>query len=427
MKILKLLGHFRWFVLKLAIPVLLAKWRYWRSLRRVRSKVATGEKLRVVFVVGQTSKWKCQSVYDRMRKSPCYDPIIALTICDVDTHLTSQQKHEAIVRNEIFFATRGMRTARCYSVEQNTNETLLKLDPDIVFYSQPWDVAPCQHPVQTAKRALTFYVPYFVPTFESVDFICNSPFQRSMFCFIALNQHVVEAYRRAVGHLLNCHYKALGHPALDLFRISEENNFADGYVIYAPHWSFDHPKNLNSENLSTFLAMGEWMLSYARSHRELKWLFKPHPALRQCLISSGVWSMDQISAYYSAWENLGTVCYDGDYPKYFMRSQALITDCGSFLSEYGCTGKPVIHLISPTRKIHREGGAADAYDSYYQARDCSELAHLMQEVIVERHDPKKEDRRRAIADAGLCGNDASQNILDYLSMLLGVPNDRASL
>lgn len=169
------------------------------------------------------------------------------------------------------------------------------------------------------------------------------------------------------------------------------------------------------------------MLSYATSHPEIKWLYKPHPTLRICLEASGVWSRAKIAAYYAAWEALGCACYDGSYPSYFKSSRVMITDCGSFLPEYGCTGKPIIHLISSTRKIYREDGGVDAFESYYQAHDCVELEKLLQMVVVENRDPKKASRLEALSEAGLLGNNAAQNVMDYLSTILGVHDEPAAL
>ena len=414
----RMLGHWRWFVFYLFIPVWRAKLGYRKSLRRVREKFGR-QKLKVVFVVGQTSKWKCQSVYDLMKGSSHYDPVIALVICDFEQGYTREAKAATTAAHEEYFRARGMKCVRGYSPETGRNIPLRELDPDLVFYSQPWYVDECQCPYAVADRALTFYVPYYVTNLESVSFSCGNTFVRSVFGYITLNAEVASVYRKAyAGLTCAARYLGLGHPALDVFRSVKSGTREVRTVIYAPHWSIDHPGNLNVENYSTFLETGMPILTFAESHPEIRWVFKPHPTLRSTLKNSGAWKDDAIDLYYRRWEKLGVACYDGSYIEYFKNSDALITDCGSFLVEYACTGNPIIHLISPTRKVFAQNGLEKVFDTYYQSCDAQDLYRLLQEVVLDSKDPKRGVRMAAIRAAGLCETDAAAQVVKYLEDLL---------
>lgn len=414
---LKRLGHWRWFLRYVVIPVLVAKIGYRKTLRRLRLKFGN-EKIKVFFVVGQVAKWKCQTIYDLMLKSKDFEPKIVLTICDFEQNLSADRKKLSIEETEAYFVARGMSCVRGYSVETGCNLSLSMLNPDIIFYSQPWEVDFCQYPYAVASRALTFFVPYYVTNLESIAFACDSPFQRTLFEFIALNEAVADAYAHW-SKVRAGRFIGLGHPSLDLLQEMVGGTPAE-YVIFAPHWSFDHPGNRNSENYSTFLETGWPMLRFAEAHPEIKWVFKPHPTLRHALKASGVWTPVEINEYYMRWEKVGTACYDGTYGDYFRRSRALVTDCGSFLVEYACTGNPLIHLISPRRNVHAVNGLQGLFDTYYQVYNAEELGAVLQTVVIDRKDPKREARMAAIQKAGLVGGRAANRILIHLRELLQI-------
>ena len=102
-----------------------------------------------------------------------------------------------------------------------------------------------------------------------------------------------------------------------------------------------------------------------------------------------------------------------------MESRAMITDCGSFLTEYACTGKPIIHLVSSTAKLKPLKPSADLYATYYQVHNVKELDEALDSVVVKALDPNRERRLTKVREAGLLDNYAAQNIMDELENLLG--------
>lgn len=412
-KFIKLLGHIRWYYRYVYCPVCEAKRGYSDVLPRLR-KEARSRKLRVGFVVGSLSKWKCQSVYDLMRKSDRFDPVIVLTICDVEGELIADQRAKVIKSGFEYFTSRGMACQVAYSIDEGRCVPLSKFNLDIVFYSQPWGVADCQLPHRIANRALTFYVPYFVPNYGGVAQDCESPFQRTTFAYFTPNEKWSKAYAdHLIGKCRANRFVATGHPALDGIHSSGANK----YVIYAPHWSIDHPMNENSENFSTFLKTGLSMLEYAQSHPELNWVFKPHPTLRSVLAKIG-WDERQIDSYYSAWCSLGVYCSTGDYIKYFCDSRAIVTDCASFLVEYAATGKPIVHLKSKTAKIKPISFMADLFGSYYSVLEGERLTPVLDQILLAEEDPKRDVRIKEVSQAQLMGGHAAENIVSSIGELL---------
>lgn len=418
--LIAVLGHLRWMFLSVFIPVWLAKFRYHKVLRRLRK--SNGQKrIKVLFVTGTPAKWKCQSLYDLMSKSGRYEPCICQTICDVDnSQCTHEERIEHLDRCKAYYTGRGMSYVEAYAREHEAWIDLNDFSADIVFYNQPWDVAFCQLPSHVAKSALTFQVPYYVPNYGDISFDIQTPFQRTLFGYCALNREWAKLYRRNVSPLLfsGCIF-SVGHTALDPYFLRQDKRVSNKWVIYAPHWSIDCPGNENCENYSTFLQTGKALLKFAKNHPEIAWVFRPHPTLRKVLSRTRIWSESEINSYYADWAAIGALSEGGDYEGLFLESSVMITDCGSFLMEYACTGNPIVHLISSTCKVNPVKPSAELYATYYQVHDINELGKILEKVVIQHQDPKRDERLEKVREAGLLGNYAAQNIVDELDWIIG--------
>ena len=103
-----------------------------------------------------------------------------------------------------------------------------------------------------------------------------------------------------------------------------------------------------------------------------------------------------------------------------MKSKALITDCGSFLIEYFVTGKPLIHLISPTVKVQPIPVAKRYFDTWYKVRDLEEMTKTFETVLERGKDPMREGRLAVLSRAGLSDQYAAEKILKYLNLAMGI-------
>lgn len=147
--------------------------------------------------------------------------------------------------------------------------------------------------------------------------------------------------------------------------------------------------------MSTFRWSHEVMLETAREHPEVQWLYKPHPNLRYSVVRNKVMSRDEYLAYEAAWQALpnGAVYDAGDYFDHFRTSDALITDCGSFLAEYLPTGKPIVWLVSE-RSVGLNAIGEALAEGYYRASSREELRERFEAVILRHDDPLAETRRQ---------------------------------
>ena len=120
-------------------------------------------------------------------------------------------------------------------------------------------------------------------------------------------------------------------------------------IIYAPHHSIERSEN----SISTFLENAEIMKDLAIRYKEsIHWVFKPHPMLRQKLYNHPLWGVDKTDKYFEFWDknNFSKVC-EGEYEELFLKSDAMIHDCSSFLVEYLFVDKPCLYLIKNSKSF----------------------------------------------------------------------------
>lgn len=396
--------------------------RYVFALHRIRRKAKRGEKIKVIFLSTNISKWKCQSVYDRMSQSDAFDPIVALTLTSFDRRESIEVQAKKMCDARAFYHARGCRTVDAYDLDKRRAIALSDFGADIVFPQEPIPMAKVQRIFAISRTALCCYIPYSIE-YEDDDAVdCKAMnalhfqpwFHDLLYLNITWNAAQADYGRRMspwwhrAGKI-----EGLGHPYFDALQTAEPRGAKD-CIIYAPHFSFPTNKVDRPITCSMFLETGMEILAYAQAHREMKWLFKPHPALYSQLIEYGGWSRAKVDAYFGAWEQLGEKCYDGDYVHYFRNSRAMITDCCSFVIEYPVTEKPLIRLVRPDSKVKVRPSVERYIHTLYEADNLEEMQRLFEMVLERREDPRRAERIDALKDLRVLGHDAATDIVEYL-------------
>lgn len=423
---LKAIGVYTFFIRtvfenRLILRTFQCAWRY-RKLEKLARRKPEGEKIRVLFIVSEIAKWKEQSLYEAMDESSAFFPIVGISAWNKQSGLSTDELEVVHKRAEAFFDVLGNRHVRTVTCENGSihYHDLSEFNPDIVFFTEQWSPCPKQHPFDVSRYALTCFLPYYVPDFGITQIDCHQPVERMSWTYFCLGDSWARLYRKSL--FLTCHscrFVVTGHPALDRFNRERDRQPKENYVIYAPHFAFPHPRQQEFYLIGTFEWSGIAMLEYAEAHPEIKWVFKPHPILRGLLSEFGVMSKADVDGYYARWERIGIACYDSDYQDLFLESRVMITDSGSFLPEYGSTGRPIIRLICAKNAHVPPKAAKDIYDTYYQVNNLQELKAALEMVVVRREDPNRDKRLAAVKRAGLLGQNASVNIVKILKKAYG--------
>lgn len=405
------------------IRVMLLKRNYGRVLRRLR-RACGSRRIRVAFLVSEIAKWKAQPVFDLMRASDLFDPFIAVMELTRNASRPVEELRRTGEEKVAYFTSRGMPAVDIWRYGTADTIDIGRLGADIVFYQQPWDLPRSMKPLPVSRRALTFYFPYSTPNRWLPKLDLGHKLHHFLFGYIVINEELAKLYlKMEKTDFIGAYAPRLlpfGHPTLDGIEFDDRPDDGSRCVIYAPHWSIQYGGLNPPLKYATFLENGRAILDYAKAHSEVKWAFKPHPGLKGTLVRQGAMTQAEVDAYYREWESIGEACYtaEGDYRKLFARSRALITDCGSFLTEYGCTGKPVIRLICRNLNVDPHPSVKALYAQYYNVRTAEEMYAAFETVVLKHEDPKREARVRELRRANLVGHDVAGRIVGYIRYLL---------
>ena len=404
--------------LRYAVTALKLRLRYHCTLRRLR-RVYGKRKLVVAFCVSDVAKWKSQSLYEQLALTDTYQPIIFVYPSPFELDSARTEVASLVDDKKRFFADKGMHVISVWDSSSCRCVIPPASRPDILFYQQPWDTPePFPLPSETSRYALSFYIPYFLVNNLELRLELGHALHRQVFRHVVHSEELAEYYD---SQLNRRHYAGerigLGHTIVDALT-TKVATAEERYVIYAPHYSLPMPGVERPLTYSTFLDNGTLILSFAQRHPEIKWVFKPHPLLRGELLRTSVWSSAEVEAYYAAWERVGVVCETSDYIAHFQRSSAMITDCGSFLTEYSCMDKPLIRLYYHEDNLPPSPILEQLYGTFYYARDNAELQALLESVIIQHCDPHGSSRHEEVVRLGLSTSHASRNIIQYFDTLL---------
>ena len=254
-----------------------------------------------------------------------------------------------------------------------------------------------------SKFALTYYIPYFIPASEQWHEY-GLRFHSYLYRHYVPTDLIKEFYSSNMQNRGKS-LKVVGHPILDYYYLHKEKE-EKKYIIYAPHWT------VCGDNLrfGTFDWSGKKILEFAKAHPELNWVFRPHPLLYKFVLTSDFMPEEEINKYYEEWKNIGIVSEGGDYIELFQKSYAMITDCGSFLTEYFASENPVIHLISD--KFTPNPAISEIDKTYYTAQSIEELYEHLNNVIINKNDYKKTQRAELSDKLGLKNNYCAKRIIN---------------
>ena len=383
--------------------------RYPVIIKRIKRSIKEGKKVRVAFLATEDCKWNYDSLYRLFKTDALFEPILLFAPRNSRLHNTTSD----IQKNLSFFLTRYPEVQLAYNFDKHYYISLKKFNPDIVFYTQPWDIHRIQNILKVSKYALTCYCPY--PLAESPEtLIVNlKKFHINLWKHFVIAEDVRKQYRDELDYDLPS-INITGHPKLDVFLKFKSTN-SKNYVIYAPHSSF--PSNSWCK-CATFEWNGLHILEYAKKHPEFNWVFKPHPDTYNNIIRNKIMSKEETDAYYSEWEKIGLYYNTGDYFPIFQDSQCLITDCISFLGEYFPTQKPVIHLRSKFT-VNYMALNKEIIKHYYQAWNINELDNHLKNILEQGKDPMKEERIKCLKQMGLGTTSAAKNIIKNIKQSLG--------
>ena len=185
-----------------------------------------------------------------------------------------------------------------------------------------------------------------------------------------------------------------GNPKTDGIYNSQKINKRK-VILIAPHHSIV-PDDFVGFHIGNFLKYYKFFLSLPLRYPQIDWVLRPHPVLRLRLIQDAGWTSGQWESYVRAFDANANARFEdgGFYYDCFAKSDALIQDCGSFLSEYFLTGKPQCFLLDSPTSMRKQFGefGRQLLDHTYKAFNQEQILDFIDDVVVREHDFMKQRR-----------------------------------
>ncbi|WP_166919400.1 CDP-glycerol glycerophosphotransferase family protein [Flavobacterium poyangense] len=389
--------------------------KHQKALQIVRRK----EKVKVAFFLTHESVWKYDVLYDLMLKHPRFEP--ALFVCPIVNFGRDNMLFE-MEKTYNSFKKRGYNVVKTYDKETGKYLDVKKsFSPDLIFYTNPYEgLQDYRYYIKQFSRTLTCYVPYAIMTVD-FEFTNNLKFHNLVWrIFSETPFHKETAIQKQTNKGRNS--IVTGYPGFDPILVNKRPNYGVWKnknsslkkVIWAPHHAM---KEFNK--VANFLEYYDFFLELAVIYKDrLQIAFKPHHLLRVKLEEDPNWGKDKTDDYYNKWQNLENgQCKNGGYIDLFLTSDALIHDCGSFMSEYLITGKPSLFMVREESVMQYWSLFGEkSIAVHYQSRNKMQVIDFIENVVLNENDWMKEERTNFVQENLIPQKNltASENILEYL-------------
>ncbi len=360
-----------------------------RLLRWKFGKNDAGLPIRVCFLQQDPNCWnKSKALYDLLRSNPRFSVTLLCVPDPFDPDTGSTYR---------FFAENGYEAvdARIGGFPWSTMENrgdwfdLKALQPDYVFYQQPYDA---YLPQAYQSRAVAAYAklcvtPYGFALTEELLSCMEVDFYRSVYCLYAVAdaEKNYNRQRFALSHRLGLRYsKYLGTLVFaDFFRCADETSPSwdfskNGFrAIWTPRWTTD--EKIGGSN---FFRYKDFLLDYARQHPDVDILFRPHPMAFSNFVRTGLMTQQEVDSYIDKIRAGANTSLDQQkrYDATFWQSDVLITDVSAIIIEYFVTGKPIIFCEAEARACKYLDFFQSILSVCYVAHDQQEISRYLRQL-----------------------------------------------
>lgn len=403
---------------RLKLQVYKVKANHKKAIKRVQKQ----DKIKIAFLVIYKSIWKYEKLYTLLKNDPKFEPVIY--ICPFITYGEEIMKEE-METSYNYFKSKDYTTVKTLGEKGEFLDIKTEHQPDIVFFTNPWNHTLPQYLIKNFLDTLTCYVPYGFNSSNLYKVHYNMDAQNFLWkYFIETDFHQELAFKYSPRKGDNT--VVSGFPGLDNLlsgdykpqSVWKAQNIDKKKIIWAPHHTI--PQYKRALDYSTFLDYADFMLEIADKYKDqIQICFKPHPNLKGKLFQ--LWGQEKTNQYYEKWDNLenGQI-NEGDYIDLFAGSDGLIHDSGSFVFEYFLIDKPALFLIANDKvKEQFNDLGKEALENMYLAYSKSDIEGFIQNVLLNGED-KLEEKRKEFQNKLLPSNKklASYNIFNDIKTTL---------
>lgn len=384
--------------------------------RQICERIKGQSSLQIAFVVVNENMWKFDVLFNKIREKENMQVEILVS---PSTQMEYSQAEKEARRCYTYFKEKGYPSILC-----TLDTTTITRDIDVLFYCTPYDSLLLPYlRLENQKNALGLYSLYGYPL-EEYKVWYDLTFHNLLYRYYLSYPQEIEVYKR-LSRRHGSNGLVSGAPIYDHFimknRESPKDDSALPLFIIAPHHSIE-PWGYS---LSTFLTYYDAFLRIAKEFSsQARFVFKPHPMLKNKLYQHPNWGISKTDDYYNAWTTIPNcdLC-ESDYIDLFIRATALIHDCSAFTVEFQMLKKPALFLrkkgmLPP--KLNTPGEIA--FGLHDMADEAQDIREFVQRIIQDpNHDPKRASRDRFVEEyvqSPISNSTASDIILRDIESLL---------
>ncbi len=366
---------------------------------RLELKKIRNEKVNVVFVCHRPAVWESlHSVYDAIKKDDLFNVYI-VAIPNKKELPKLNLSHEIYESEgaEDFWKDYGCINGYDYKTKKWFD--LRKLNPDYVFFQQPYNVQRCEEykSWNVAKYAKICYISYFSAfSFGKIYDECTPlDFVRCVSFYFSQNtkdQRYLKKRCAMGGNNTKC--VMTGSPRYDNLEkikkysgIWKDTTHKRYRIIWTPRWT-------TNEGNCHFFEYKDKLIDFCTKN-EVELVFRPHPqAFLEWTATGEFGEKEQIKLR----KIFGSNKYlhldeSANYLDLFYSSDCLVTDPSSVVFDYFLTGKPII-----LSDIKGSGNFEMIQEGLYKENDWEKVEKRLIRLI-KGNDRLKEKRRDIIKEA----------------------------
>lgn len=362
--------------------------KYNEFLYKLKNKIKNGQKIDVCFVVNAAQVFPARTVFENMINDNIFNPfilVVPLNIRNTNRFKTLADK----TFDELSSQYKG-RVYKGYDSDYNDIDFSDKID--IVFTpSNDEFVEPKNYKIYhfIKKGILSIYCPYAWHVGSDKSAFTNDTVN-FLWKYISENtKNLAQIKKESIISGTNA--VLIGCVKVDKLEYVKKVNRNRKRIIIAPHHSV---KEIGL--CSRFLFYADFFLELPNLYPDIEFIFRPHPCLIPNLEDESIWGIQKTAMYIEKMKSFKNVVFDegAEYFEYFVNSDGIIHDCGSFLPEYLLTGNPCCYLLKSnnTQKQYFNEFGQDCLQHYYHAFCKEDIINFIDDVVLNGNDPMRKER-----------------------------------
>jgi hypothetical protein len=299
-----------------------------------------------------------------------------------------------------FLQAKGIEAIQGYSPEQNKWVNPAVLQPDYVFFQNPYELFPRMWSAEYVSLiARVCYIPYATCILKGhIHAVVHPPgflkFTHLIFTENTDTRMMLKEKFNGEPWLDLDHIVGVGNPKLEYLAnapFPQASVWRRGVdpkikrILWTPRW------NTGEGNCHFFDYKG-YFEAFCAEHAEVDFALRPHPLCFQNFLKTGEMTKEELSEmelHYAQTPNM-VIDKTGGYENSFLTSDILISDVSSLLMEYIVIGKPIIytHRVDHFNDLWRHLSSG-----FYWVRNKSELANTLK-MLLAGDDPLQQTRMK---------------------------------